>query len=592
MSVVNTTELLLSLNAQVQQLKAAGDVRWTVLTGSNCFFMLLGFAMLEAGSLRAKNLSAVMLKKFVVPCVVGVVWFLWGHAIGFGVDVNPDKRPNNFIGTSFFALGNVHHDNTAPYSDWFYQLTFCAVSCSIISGAIGERVKFNIYFIFLFLVSGWIYPIVAYSQWSTGGWNSPFNDGNAPHRLVSAAPFTGVIDFAGCGPVHIVGGMCAFVAAWFVGPRHGRFNADMKSLPMPGHNSAYVTMGVLMLWYGWFSFNSGGRIKDQERQYLIAGRSCMATALASCSAGLTVLLVRGGATGFNVWPLTACLNGVISGLVAITAGSVVVEPWGAFVIGIVASLVYMFMSWFILEVLHVDDPVDASAVHVGSGVVGIFLTGLLAQPDAVRIVYDLNITTAYAGGAFMGGDGHLLGFQILQIIFAGGWAFVFSYIFFFVAEKLVGIRVSSADEEAGLDKITFGGEGLDYLSPLQQVNVLTSSLAALRATLLDGSVESNQVGGEWVVSGGGAASPSLSASSATIHHPNIKTSSASSSQQQTSNKNNKNNGKTTSTAASHNNADDEAAEEVHIVDFGKASSPTSVVANQKNEPASSSLKKI
>jgi Amt family ammonium transporter len=489
MSEVNTTQLLLDLAAltkEVSGLHKSTDDQIMMLTASNCFLMFLGFMLLEAGSLGAKNVNAVMLKKFIVACVVGVVWYLWGFAIAFGVD---EDTPNNFIGTKYFALSDVVHNKPSIFSDWFYQFTFCTVACCILSGSIGERVKFEVYVIFVLILAGWVYPIAAYSQWSTGGWNSPFNSRERTGRLpmVGDEPYVGVIDFAGCGPIHMLGGVAAFFAAWLAGPRKGRFDPKTREpVPMPGHNQAYVAMGTIVLWYGWFSFNAGGKITDQKNHYLIVGRSNMNTVISSSVAGITVLLYRFIRSGFVQWDLGGGLNGVLCGLVGITAGSCVFAPWAAFVTGLLAGLLYIFNSYFVTWVLRVDDPVDAVAVHYGSGLFGLLIAGFLAEPHAVRVAYGNNIPDAYSG-VFMGGGGKLLGYQLLAIVFITLWSSFFAFVYFFVADKVVGLRYSAADEEVGLDALRFGGQGLDYLSPLQQVDALTKALTALRETIADGN---------------------------------------------------------------------------------------------------------
>lgn len=481
-TTLNETELIQILQRQVKSLQEQGDVRWLSLTGSNCFLMVLGFALVEAGSLRAKNLSMVMLKQIVVACISGVVWYLWGHGLAFGVDTS-ESTINNFVGSGKFALHDVVHTRNTPLANWFFQMTFCCVSCSIISGAIGERMKFIPYCGYVLLTSGWIYPVACYAQWSEYGWNSPFHDG-AKVGHTGQNYYVGAVDAAGCGPVHIIGGIAAIVGAFQTGPRKGRFvGAEMTPVPMPGHNSALVTIGVLLLWFAWFSFNSGATIINQENHHIVIARAVCNTMIASTTSGISVLVFKAIPTNFTYFPLNGTLGGVLTGLVTITAGCTVIEPWAAFICGVLSAPVYLGLCHIELNYLKIDDPVDAFPIHFGGGLLGLFLTALFAQHDAMEIAYQSGIPKRYAG-AFMGGDGILIGFNLLAAVFCIAWSAFFTFAYFYIINKTFGLRYSAADEESGMAKMF--GDGYDYLTPIQQVQLLASQLTSLQATLMDG----------------------------------------------------------------------------------------------------------
>jgi ammonium transporter, Amt family len=471
------------LSNRLSVIQEANDVRWLALTGSNTFLMVLGLALLEAGSLRAKNLSMVMMKQVVVAAICGVIWYLWGHGLAFGSNVERSTR-NNFIGSAKFALTDIEYYSNTAYVNWLFQMTFCTVSCSVISGAIGERLKFMVYFWYIVLQAGWIYPITAYAQWSDHGWNSPANDGTTTHTG-GGVPYVGAIDGAGCGPVHIVGGVAAFVGAYICGPRTGRFDKNGNVLPMPGHSSALVCMGVLILWFAWFSFNSGARVIDQSKHHLVISRSVANTMIASCTAGLTTLIAKAAPRDFNYFPLNSMLSGILTGLVAITAGSTVVEPWAAFIFGVLAALVYLGLTHLELNIFKIDDPVEAWPVHFGGGVLGLILTSFFAQPDATRLAYDKDIPFEYAAGAFMGGNGKMIAYNLICILFCTLWSAFFTYVYFKGCDAIWGIRVSVEEERTGMSDVF--GDGYDYVQSIQQVSQLNTNLNYLRSTLMDGT---------------------------------------------------------------------------------------------------------
>ncbi|TDT72593.1 ammonium transporter [Hypnocyclicus thermotrophus] len=375
---------------------------WTLIAAAMVFFMQAGFAMVETGFTRAKNAGNIIMKN-VMDFSMGILAF-WavGFAFMFG--------KGSFIGmTNFFANGLVGWD----WTFFVFQGVFAATAATIVSGALAERTKFGSYLIASFLLTAFIYPI--FGHWAWAGLY-----GQATGWLENL----GFIDFAGSTVVHSLGGWAALAGAMTVGPRIGKFGKNGEVKAIPGHSLTLASLGVFILWFGWFGFNSGSTTTGTKEIGLIAANTLLAAAAASISA-LIVSIIK-----FKTYDIGMTLNGALAGLVAITAGCANVAPWSAVIIGILAGILVVYSIGFI-DNLKIDDPVGAVSVHGVNGAwgtiaAGIFDNGNLFNPQTI-------------------------GVQILGVLAMFIFAFVTSLIMFNVIKIIFGIRVSKEEELKGLD---------------------------------------------------------------------------------------------------------------------------------------------
>lgn len=458
---------------EIQDLKNAIDTAWLIVTGAGVFLMQAGFALVEAGSMRSKNVVGVLMKNFTDAAIGALVYYLWGYAFCFGASKNHE---NNFIGNTKFAIKEL--ENTPKeFAMWFFQFTFCATAATIVSGACAERVKFSVYLLFSAFMTGWIYPVVVHSAWSTEGWLSPLNDGSLVSKVGPSKH--GVIDFAGSGVVHLVGGTASLIGSWMIGPRLGRFRSDgTPAEGFQGHSAHMTTLGTFMLFFSWYSFNCGSTLGMTGGLYQTAARAAMTTTICGMVAPLTCLTVGWLASGRTKLTLSHCMNGALGGLVAITAGCAVVPAWAAVVIGIVSGLCTFGGPYLMLNVFKIDDPVDASTVHGINGILGVLAPGFFASEEAVSLVY--GFSRDYAG-VFMGGDGHQLGYQLLFIVWVTGWTMAWTAIAFLALKFTLGLRADAADEARGLDITSYGGLGYDTLVTEAEVKFMRTQIRELQA---------------------------------------------------------------------------------------------------------------
>ncbi|KAK9279302.1 hypothetical protein L1049_012981 [Liquidambar formosana] len=414
------------------------------------FVMQLGFAMLCAGSVRAKNAMNIMLSNVVDAVVGSISYYLFGFAFAFGVGDNS----NPFIGSRFFALADVPN-STYDYTFFLYQWAFAIAVAGITSGSIAERTQFSAYLIFSFFLTGFVYPVVAHWVWSSAGWLSP----SSSDLLFGS----GAIDFAGSGVVHLVGGIAGLWGSLIEGPRVGRFDAFGKPVPMRGHNATLVVLGTFLLWFGWFGFNPGSFDKilvsypdaADQGNWTGVGRTAVTTTLAGSAAGIVTLFGRRLLVGH--WDALDVCNGVLGGFVAITSGCSVVEPWAAIVCGFVAAWVLIGLNILALK-LNFDDPLEATQLHGGCGAWGLIFTGLFAKEEFVIQAYDsgeTGVTRPY--GLFMGGGWGLVGAQVTEVLVIVGWVSVTMGPLFYALHKLGILRIPVEDEIAGLDVSSHGG---------------------------------------------------------------------------------------------------------------------------------------
>ena len=426
------------------------DTTYLLFSAYLVFSMQLGFAMLCAGSVRAKNTMNIMLTNVLDAAAGGLFYYLFGFAFAFG------SPSNGFIGHHFFGLKSVP-STSFDYSNFLYQWAFAIAAAGITSGSIAERTQFVAYLIYSSFLTGFVYPVVSHWFWSADGWASAFNTSNLLFK-------SGVIDFAGSGVVHMVGGIAGLWGALIEGPRIGRFDHTGRSIVLRGHSASLVVLGTFLLWFGWYGFNPGSFNKisvtyptgnSYYGQWSAVGRTAVTTTLAGCTAALTTLFGKRFLSGH--WNVTDVCNGLLGGFAAITSGCSVVEPWAAVICGFVAALVLIGCNK-LAEKLKYDDPLEAAQLHGGCGAWGIIFTALFATKEYVSEVY----AAGRPYGLFMGGGGRLLAAHVIQILVIVGWVSATMGPLFFVLHKLKLLRISAEDEMAGMDMTRHGGFAYIY----------------------------------------------------------------------------------------------------------------------------------
>ena len=390
------------------------DTLWVLLGGILVFWMQAGFAMVETGFTRSKNAGNIIMKNLMDFALGSLIYWIVGFGIMFGADAA------GIIGIpGFFADGTAPNgvDSINNYAFLFFQTVFCATAATIVSGAMAERTKFISYCIYSAVISAVIYPIAGHWIWG-GGWLAQL----------------GFHDFAGSTAVHSIGGWCALVGATILGPRIGKYSKDGKSNAIPGHSLTLGALGVFILWMGWFGFNPGSSLGiTGEGALELSSRVFITTNLAAAAAATVTMIITWFKYGKPDVSMT--LNGVLAGLVAITAGCDVVSPLGAAIIGCISAFAMVYGIEFIDKVLKVDDPVGAVGVHCINGVVGTILTGVFAMD----------------GGLFYGGGFKFLGVQCLGVAAVAIWSVATATILFKGIKATVGLRVTREEEIRGLD---------------------------------------------------------------------------------------------------------------------------------------------
>ena len=404
-------------------LAASLDTVWMLLAAMLVFFMQPGFALCEAGFTRSKNTANILFKNFVDFTFGSLLFWFIGFGLMFGNNGEGFVGTPNFGDLSFF-------DNGLPVEGFLiFQTVFCATSATIVSGAMAERTKFSMYVIYSVFISLLIYPISGHWTWG-GGW---LCNGDETSFMMTTFGAT-FHDFAGSAIVHSVGGVLAFVGAICLGPRLGKYDKNGKSRAIPGHNLMAAALGVFILWFGWFGFNPGSQLAASGEVNRVAISHVFLTTNLAAVAG-------GFATMFTSWikygkpSLSLTLNGVLAGLVGITAGCDLVAPWAAVVIGLVCGVALVFSIEFIDTKLHIDDPVGACSVPGVCGILGTVMTGLLA----------------IEGGALTGGGWGFFGAQCFGVLVIDLWAAITGVLLFWGLKFVKGIRVDKRIEEEGLD---------------------------------------------------------------------------------------------------------------------------------------------
>lgn len=398
---------------------------WVLVGAALVFFMQAGFAMVETGFTRAKNAGNIIMKNLMDFCIGTPVFWLVGFGIMFGTG-------NGFFGSIAGIASEANYgsamlpDGVPFWAFLIFQTVFCATSATIVSGAMAERTKFLSYCIYSFLISLIVYPVSGHWIWG-GGWLSEM----------------GFHDFAGSCAVHMVGGIAALIGAIILGPRIGKYDKNGKSKAIPGHNLTVGALGVFILWFCWFGFNGASTVSMEGEAIVSAGKVFVNTNLAAAMATVVVLAITW--IRYKKPDVSMTLNGSLAGLVAITAGCDTVSPTSAAIIGIISGFVVVFGIEFIDKVLKVDDPVGAVGVHGLNGAFGTLAVGLFSDG-----------TGTDWKGLFTGGGVKLLGVQFIGFLAVAAWVTVTMIIIFQLIKRTIGLRVSEAEEIAGLDSCEHG----------------------------------------------------------------------------------------------------------------------------------------
>lgn len=384
---------------------------WFLIGAAFVFFMQAGFAMVETGFTRAKNAGNIIMKNLMDFCI-GTVVFMF---LGFGILLGEDTL-GGFIGIP--TLGIITDYANFDWSNFVFNLVFCATTATIVSGAMAERTNFLSYCIYSGIISAVVYPIEAHWIWG-GGWLAQM----------------GFHDFAGSCAIHMVGDFSALIGAWMEGPRLGKYNKDGTPNAIPGHNVVIGALGCFILWFGWYGFNGAAATNGPQLASIFA-----TTTIAPAIATVTCMIFTW--IKYGKPDVSMCLNASLAGLVGITAGCDTIDAMGAFFVGVVSGLLVCFGVWFCDYVIRVDDPVGAVAVHFCNGLWGTIAVGLFATTSA---------PSCEINGLFYGGGTHQLLLQLTGVGSVLLWTGVTMFIVFKVIDKIFGLRVTDQEQLDGLD---------------------------------------------------------------------------------------------------------------------------------------------
>ena len=425
---IMTEEILRAISSEVYGV-------WFLIGAALVFWMQAGFAMVETGFTRAKNAGNILMKNLMDFCIGTVMFILIGFSFLLGEDLL------GFIGKPGFDIFTAYE--SFDWSNFVFNLVFCATTATIVSGAMAERTKFLSYCIYSGVISALIYPIEAHWIWG-GGWLAQI----------------GFHDFAGSCAIHMVGGISALVGAKLLGARIGKFERDksgkvIKVNAFPGHNLPIGCLGVFILWLGWYGFNGATATSVSE-----LGSIFLTTTVSPAVATVVCMIFTW--LKYGKPDVSMCLNASLAGLVAITAPCDVTDCFGAIIIGTVAGLLVIFGVWLLDYKLHIDDPVGAVAVHCLNGIWGTIAVGLFATDTAPAFSRGFGDGVSFGAnqiagtGLFYGGGFKLLGIQLLGLLSVAAWTLVTITLTFIIIKALVGLRVSEEEELQGLDPVEHG----------------------------------------------------------------------------------------------------------------------------------------
>jgi Amt family ammonium transporter len=391
---------------------------WVLIGAILVFIMHAGFSLVEVGMARAKNAANIAMKNVMTVAIGVVAYYLIGYGLMFGTDLGGIIGTSNFCLIGYTMATEMNGINGFVF--FFFEGIFCATCATIVSGAMAERTKFYAYLFFCFMAAAFVYPIMGHWIWAADGWLNKL----------------GLHDFAGGLAVHAIGGCCALVGAKMVGPRIGKYNRDGSANAIPGHNLIYATLGVLLLFFGWFGFNASSSLDITSSATYIAALS---TFIGGCAGALTTMFMT--IILYKEVDPGMVLNGILAGLVGVTPGADVLSPLASLAVGVIASVCMTLAVPFVDEKLRIDDPVGAVSVHGVGGTVGTLCVGLFSMET----------------GLFYGGGVHQLLMQLLGVVVCLPVAALSTFLIFKLAGVLFhGIRVEAEEEIVGLDESEHG----------------------------------------------------------------------------------------------------------------------------------------
>jgi len=460
-NIATHTSDLAAIQADLLQMKAdyneSLDTFWMLLATMLVFFMHSGFSLLESGSVRFKNTQNILAKNLIVVTMGFLCWYFIGYTFAFGV---PEEDPTRMAGRTNLAMSYMWYPTDASksggYRFWLFQGAFCATGATIVSGAMAERTQLKGFAVYTFFMTTVIYPMVVYWGWSGEGIFA-FTDDKGNAASITGPP---LLDFAGSGLVHLVGGVGALCGSTIVGARKGRFDIKKSfwsdgvnsfyehvfsrkpafgSDEFNGHSVPFCVLGTFFLWFGWYGFNAGstGSMHDVGTANL-ASIVAVNTTLSASVAGLVVFFVRAKVISPFLLDVPGFCNGILSGLVSITAGCAFVEPWEAIIIGFIGAIVYMYNS-MVLKAAKIDDVVDAVPVHGCCGLWGLLAAGIFGNPDE----------GLGGNGLIYGGDQIVTQFVAGILIIA--WVALLSIIIMLPLKLLGALRLSDEFQDKGAD---------------------------------------------------------------------------------------------------------------------------------------------
>ena len=425
--------------AAAAAVQAVMDNLWLVIAGSMVFLMQAGFAFVEAGLTRAKNIANIMAKNLADMAIGAIAFFVIGYSVAFGDGGDWWGGLSDFFfkhsgdPSRINEIGAGIAGNLTPSTSFFFQVVFAATAVTIASGAMAERTKFKTYLIFSAAMTAVIYPVVVHWTWG-GGLIAQISIGDAVYS-----------DFAGSTVVHMTGGIAALVGAWMLGPRIGKYGADGKPRAIPGHNIGFAVIGVFILWFGWFGFNAGSELAADNLVPFLAMNTLLAAAAGVIGAALVIWWKTGTAD------VAMAGNGALAGLVSVTAPVGTVEPWAAVVIGLIGGLIVVYAGLG-FDRIRIDDPVGAIAVHGVCGIWGTLSIGLFARYDDAFLGRD-------NAGLFYGGGLDQLLMQAVLVLIVAVWVGGTCLVLFGAMKRTIGIRVDPEEEFEGLDVAEHGSAG-------------------------------------------------------------------------------------------------------------------------------------
>jgi len=426
----------------VADLLSALDATWLLVAGFLVFFMQAGFAMLTGGFVRSKNTANILMKNMIDACVGGIMFWAIGYGIAYGAS---DQA------TGLFGWGDFFFNTYEGFAGWFFQFAFAATAATIVAGCLAERLKFSAYLAYTVVITGLIYPVVVHWAWDVNGWMSAFNED----------PFlaSGYIDFAGSGVVHMVGGWAGVVGAALLGARLGKYGPGKQVNAIPGHNISIATLGMFILWFGWYGFNPGSTLALTGGGAALAAKVAVNTTLAAAAGGVaSVIYSKVLTTRYDPGLL---INGILAGLVGITAPCATVDPWAAVIIGAVASFL-MYLAVLALDAIRIDDPVGAFPVHGIAGLWGVIAVGLFSSESGLE---QAGYSDPSKYGLLLGGGFEQLAAQLVGAASIIAWVVVTAFILFSAIKVTIGLRVPPEEEEKGLDLLEHGLDSYPDFGP-------------------------------------------------------------------------------------------------------------------------------